>query len=429
MKKLFFPLLIAIVSSLTTHAGTRTWAEIGSFTPTNILNGIDTLPDGNVYIYGNVLNETSSGVQAYGIAKVHSDGTIEQVANGLGGGAHYGVTSITMTLPDSTIWAVGDFPGYMSKLTKGSITWTSQNLNADSVLMYVTTVDDSDLFVSGLETNINNTGAGYAWFYNTNSGQITTIPNPQNGVNGWTISGTRSNDKVMLSYTSVLLGYHDHKNVCLFDIVTRAWDPTFKATVPSNLSMVQVASANGTFIVCGQSGATTNAVWMYKNGGWTDTLNLTQGNSGAASAGDELFVTGTNVNFNSQSYGWAAVYSTSSQNWQSETNLNVVLVKMTKKDGTIFAIEGNKNLYKGSITTDINEVGNSLPVKIYPNPTSTTVQIVLLETSQQPEQIRIFDMYGNCTIEQTGVRGTNTINIANLPAGMYFYKNQKIVKQ
>ena len=79
--------------------------------------------------------------------------------------------------------------------------------------------------------------------------------------------------------------------------------------------------------------------------------------------------------------------------------------------------ENPDDCYNNDYTSGISEKDNKNLV-LYPNPASQTFVINFTEAQEGVKQVRIFDMLGKevMSIENPS---SNTINIANLPTGIY----------
>jgi len=65
-----------------------------------------------------------------------------------------------------------------------------------------------------------------------------------------------------------------------------------------------------------------------------------------------------------------------------------------------------------------NEIETTLDYSVYPNPANSVLNISIFENNTS---ISIFDVVGKTISEMELVNGTNTLNIENLNAGVYFY--------
>ncbi len=95
----------------------------------------------------------------------------------------------------------------------------------------------------------------------------------------------------------------------------------------------------------------------------------------------------------------------------------LIQVVVTAEDGEsqyIYRINLTKE------TTSIVSFENKVEIKVYPNPSSDNIYFTINGLQTGSLEIYTFDskLIGNHILQE----GTNTINIANLPKGMYFYK-------
>jgi beta-glucanase (GH16 family) len=80
-------------------------------------------------------------------------------------------------------------------------------------------------------------------------------------------------------------------------------------------------------------------------------------------------------------------------------------------------------VYDIGYSVNIPSNPNKVSVAIYPNPTSSFIDIKLDENSSGKFQTSIYDLQGKTVIPQTDYEGTScTINLSKLNAGIYFLK-------
>ncbi len=77
----------------------------------------------------------------------------------------------------------------------------------------------------------------------------------------------------------------------------------------------------------------------------------------------------------------------------------------------------------GCATLNIDELGNSNQVKIYPNPATTNVKIEI-ENNHSISSLQIVDMLGKTvkTINTSNTSGVKNVDVSNLNKGFYFVK-------
>ena len=82
------------------------------------------------------------------------------------------------------------------------------------------------------------------------------------------------------------------------------------------------------------------------------------------------------------------------------------------------------NCYNRSYTSDISE-RNTESFTLYPNPANNTFTIDFTETQENLKQVRVMDVLGKEVMSVENL-SSNTVNIANLPAGLY---NVRVLSQ
>jgi hypothetical protein len=95
---------------------------------------------------------------------------------------------------------------------------------------------------------------------------------------------------------------------------------------------------------------------------------------------------------------------------------------------------GNFLATGGNITTSVNEISVNVgkTLQLYPNPFSTSIT-VLLKNPLAPKQFRIINMFGQEVKRGVISSGTQSIELINVPKGIYFLEYQreiyKLIKQ
>ena len=77
----------------------------------------------------------------------------------------------------------------------------------------------------------------------------------------------------------------------------------------------------------------------------------------------------------------------------------------------------------GEIETGIQEVSSKAELKIFPNPTSTTIALSL--PPNQNAMLSIFNLLGEKVKEEKVSGDDVTIDVSELPAGLYFVKSKE----
>ncbi len=107
----------------------------------------------------------------------------------------------------------------------------------------------------------------------------------------------------------------------------------------------------------------------------------------------------------------------------SGNNYNCSLAGFTRNGATSNYLVGapfNNTLNPLCLTTGINEINTTNPFIIYPNPTSTILNIEVKEQAQ----ISIVNVLGDVVLTQT-INGLSKIDVSNLTSGVYFIQDSK----
>ncbi len=107
----------------------------------------------------------------------------------------------------------------------------------------------------------------------------------------------------------------------------------------------------------------------------------------------------------------------------SGNNYNCSLAGFTRNGATSNYLVGapfNNTLNPLCLTTGINEINTTNPFIIYPNPTSTILNIEVKEQAQ----ISIVNVLGDVVLTQT-INGLSKIDVSSLKSGVYFIQDSK----
>ena len=107
----------------------------------------------------------------------------------------------------------------------------------------------------------------------------------------------------------------------------------------------------------------------------------------------------------------------------SGNNYNCSLAGFTRNGATSNYLAGapfNNTLNPLCLTTGINEINTTNPFIIYPNPTSSILNIEVKEQAQ----ISIVNVLGDVVLTQT-INGLSKIDVSNLTSGVYFIQDSK----
>ena len=163
-----------------------------------------------------------------------------------------------------------------------------------------------------------------------------------------------------------------------------------------------------------------NNVYIYKftkNGkpiyvAWWDYFNKTGYN-----LGDSIAVTISGLSSTAASVTQAVPKYTSGIN-VTDYNTAFVIDTLNVQGGSVtFYIKENPVYVEELNTTSVDETKDDISVKVYPNPSNSTISLQLPESNCQ---IKIFDVLGNAVFEKTLPSKQEILNL-NLPGGMYFY--------
>lgn len=113
-------------------------------------------------------------------------------------------------------------------------------------------------------------------------------------------------------------------------------------------------------------------------------------------------------------YGYSTTPTTSSWSFSTMGSLNVAHFKMTN------LTSGGGMYYTYGPTSLSNTNGVNAGIAIYPNPFSNQLSVTI--SNGKDAQLELYAADGKVVKMQPLYNGTNTVNITNLPIGMYFYR-------
>ena len=390
MKKNYSLLLLVFAISIVTSYA-QSWTSLTSGTTQNLL-GASFVNDNTGWVVGDVgtvlktINGTTFTTQTSGTANtlysawffnidtgyVMGDGsTILKTTNG-------GTTYSSITPPvainvrsiyfcNSSIGYIGggnaSSQGVILKTTDGGTTWTPLTIGTLSVIHGVYFTDVLTGYASDFDGSIiKTTDGGTTWTLQT--------------------SGTTVN-LYGVYYTNSTTGYVVVENGTVLKTTNggTTWTPQSDGDVADYFTSITFLDDNIGYIVGGNSGANTSTILKTLDAGVTWTVQATS---------------------STRQYG----SSFSTHNGYT-CGLNGSILKIT-----------------GLTLTGVNEYANNNNISIYPNPANNIVNINYQLPNNATEAIvNIFDQTGKLINSQMiyGNKGLTTLNVENLPNGLYLY--------
>lgn len=113
-------------------------------------------------------------------------------------------------------------------------------------------------------------------------------------------------------------------------------------------------------------------------------------------------------------YDYSTAATTNTWSYTTLNNMNVAHFKMTN------LITGGGMYFTYGPTSVSNQNGVNAGMAIYPNPFSDHLSVMI--TNGKDASLTLFSTDGKLLQAQQLYSGTNTINIANMPTGMYIYR-------